>query len=366
MKAVTQQENPAALSISLAHIALRATGLALLMVLGSALMLTFIVGYFGYRYLHQISAASNRTPSELILLAKSAISVAPREKNPTFLILGTDTLANRGDIPPLTDTMLLASLNLKTGVTHLLPLPRDIWHEAYKTKINALYAYGLERYPSEPARFPREVLQEMTGVPIEYTIVLDMAILSNLVDTLGGVSVSVPTSFVDNLFPNPGVDITNERDPKKLYKTVTFTKGTEIMSGERFLEFIRSRHSDSVEGTDLARSQRQQVALGALLRAITNRSLLKRPTTLGQLFSFYEDSLAASLPLNDIASIVKALVMNSVTNVTVESQAFSVQSSTNPGVLIHPDVKRTNNYWVYQISDQALFREEAGLALDTL
>jgi len=366
MKAVTQQELSEPQPFSLVRVAVKATALAVALVLGSFVVLGMIAAIFGYRYLSQIADTSGKTPSDLITLVKATAAAAPRETNPVFLLLGTDTLTTRGDIPPLTDTMLLASLDLKTGSLRLLPLPRDIWNEAYKTKINALYAYGLDRNPDKPEQFPHEVLQEMTGVPIDYTIVIDMNTLSELVDSLSGIAVPVPTSFIDDFFPNPEVDISTERDPKKLYKTVTFVKGTETMSGERFLEFIRSRHSDSKEGTDLARSERQQIALTALMQSMTESSVLKNPNTLGKLLALYEAELASALPLNDIVGIGKTLAQNSTTGLSVTSQVLSVQSPTKSGVLIHPDARTTNNIWLYTITDQKLFAKEVGLALNTL
>ncbi|NCN82834.1 MAG: LCP family protein [Candidatus Pacebacteria bacterium] len=366
MKPVTQQEPTNLKEFSLATVAVKATALAIAFVVGSLLVLALVAAAFGYRYLQKIGNASNHSPQDLIQIAKTAAAVAPRENNPVFLILGTDSLTTRGDIPPLTDTMLLASLDLKTGTLHLLPLPRDIWNEAYKTKINALLAYGIERYPEKPEQFPEEVIEEMIGIPIDYTVVVAMDTLADLVDTLGGVAVSVPTSFIDTEFPNPDVDITIERDPKKLYKTVSFSKGTETMSGQRFLEFIRSRHSDSEEGNDLARSQRQQIGFAALLQAATQESVVKQPTTIGKLFAFYESAYVTALPLNDIAAIAKAVVENSVSSVTIDSRTLTVRPSVKDGVLLHPDAKKTNNIWLYQITDEKLFREEVGQALNKL
>ncbi len=342
----------------------KATALAIAFVAGSLIMLALIAAAFGYSYLQKIGKESNKSPQELLQIVKTASEVAPRENNPVFLILGTDSLDTRGDVPPLTDTMLLASLDLKTGTLHLLPLPRDIWNEAYKTKINALLAYGIERDAENPVQFPEEVLEEMTNVPIDYTVVIAMDTLAELVDTLGGVSVSIPTSFIDTEFPNSDVDISTERDPEKLYKTISFSKGSETMSGERFLEFIRSRHSDSEEGTDLARAERQQIALAAILQAVTQESIVKDPQTIGKLFAFYETYFASTLPINDIVAIAKAAVENSVSAVTIDSHALTVQPATKGGVLFHPDARTTKNIWLYQIADEQQFQEEVSQALN--
>ncbi|NCN50947.1 MAG: hypothetical protein COU67_00765 [Candidatus Pacebacteria bacterium CG10_big_fil_rev_8_21_14_0_10_44_54] len=363
MKAVTQQELAPPKTFSLKSIVLKATALAIALVIASFLIFGIIAGWFGYRYLVQVADETDRTPKQLFQLAKKLSIVESRKTNPVFLILGSDAIAGRGDVPPLTDTILLVSLDLQSGTAHLLPLPRDIWSDAYKTKINALYAYGFERYPDEPERFPKEVLEEMSNISIDFTVVIDMDSLSELVTILGGVTVNVPNSFVDTLFPIPGVDVTIEQDPNKLYKTVAFAKGEESMSGERFLEFIRSRHSDSAEGTDLARSERQKLAIAAVLRAISDR-LISQPSTLGKLFSFYETRFSTAVPLEDIVAIGKALGEHAVTGLTIESAVLSIQSATESGVLAHPNIKMTNGTWLYQITNQELFQAEVNKALD--
>ncbi|MDA1079262.1 MAG: LCP family protein [bacterium] len=366
MKSATQHTATTETEFSATTVIIKSTALAIAFVTGSFLVLILIASIFGYQYLQKIGSESNKSPQELLQIAKSANEVTPRESNPVFLILGTDSLATRGEVPPLTDILLLASLDLKSGAVHLLPLPRDLWNENYKTKINALLAYGSDRSPDSPEQFPKQVIEEMTNVPIDFTVVLAMDTLAELVDTLGGVAVSIPTSFVDTEFPNPDVDISTERDPKKLYKTVSFSKGTETMSGERLLEFVRSRHSESEEGTDLARNQRQQIAFAAILDAATAESVIKNPSRIGKLFSFYENHFRSALPINDMAAIGKAVLENSVSGVTIESHSLSIQSRTEAGVLVNPDIRTTKNIWLYQITDDKLFREEVGRALQKL
>ena len=49
-------------------------------------------------------------------------------------------------------------------------------------------------------------------------------------------------------------------------ETVVFTEGEETMTGEQALKYMRSRKSGSDQGTDLARGQRQQQVLEALVK----------------------------------------------------------------------------------------------------
>ncbi len=43
----------------------------------------------------------------------------------------------------LTDTIMVASYNLKTNQVYLISIPRDLWLPSFKAKANAIYEIGL-------------------------------------------------------------------------------------------------------------------------------------------------------------------------------------------------------------------------------
>src|SRR5438093_622554 len=45
----------------------------------------------------------------------------------------------------LTDTILIASINIKTNQVFLISIPRDLWLPSLKTKANAVYQIGLSQ-----------------------------------------------------------------------------------------------------------------------------------------------------------------------------------------------------------------------------
>ena len=273
-----------------------------------------------------------------------------------FLILGVDTLANRGDVPPLTDTMMLVSVHTDTGKISMLSLPRDLWSEAYQTKINALYAYGLDRYPGQPEKFPTEVLSEMTGVAIQYPLVISMDHVAEIIDLLGGIEVDVQTGFTDPEFPRSDVDIQTEHDPAVLYKTVTFEPGKQILNGERALEFIRSRHSEGDQGTDVARGQRQQQVIMALVSALRQKKTLTNPVVLGKLYAYYQTNFNHYFPLTQAIALLKVLypVRNQI---EFQQHQLTIYPDDPEGIIYHPPTETTQNIWVYQVRDEQLFQQ---------
>jgi hypothetical protein len=133
-----------------------------------------------------------------------------------ILLLGIN--GKGGGDANLTDSMMLVSLNKNAGKAAMISIPRDLWIESIKAKINTAYHYGGEK-------MVREVVAEITGQPIDYLAIIDFDGFRQVVDTLGGVYVDVKTAFTDTRFPIPGKekDLCNN-DPLYLcrYETISF------------------------------------------------------------------------------------------------------------------------------------------------
>lgn len=327
------------------------------------LLITAIgIGAWSYTKFQKFSQTAGVSFSELRTAFTTGWQQPPLTTNgyKNFLLLGVDSLSGRGDVPPLTDTMMLISLNLDNGKIITLPFPRDLWSEKYKTKINALYYYGFDRYPDNPAKFVKETLEELTAVTIHHTLVLSLDQLEELIDLVGGVNLDIPVGFVDEKFPRPGVDITIERDPKILYQTITFEPGQQTLTGEKALQYIRSRHSDGDEGTDLARGERQQLVIKALFSQLMKpKQYLENPALAGQLYQFYEQNFAEVLPLTELIATTKKLAPIRAEITITGHQLSTTKDNPRTGVLTNPKPSYLyQNQWVYIITDEELFKQE--------
>jgi len=275
-----------------------------------------------------------------------------------FLILGTDKLSGREGNPELTDTILLVQLDFQNGQIKTLSLPRDLYHEDYQTRINALYFYGQEKYPEEPDKFPREVLEQMTGLKIDQSLVLSIEDLGELIDLVDGIEIDVPVAFSDPSFPVPGVDVSQVSDPKILYKEISFAVGQQEMDAQKALEYVRSRYSEGDEGTDEARAMRQQLVLEALFKKILS---LRSPEKLGQLYRFYLDRFAKYLSLEEInplaSSYLAYLEKNSTGALNFKKHQLSIYPADQEGVIYNPPLWQTKQQWLYKIKDQDKFYE---------
>ena len=268
------------------------------------------VGFYAYSQAQLFSQAAQQPLSTIIETAKIGWKTTPVSTNSrvNILVLGTDQLANRGSSTTLTDTMLVASINLNTAQVSLLPIPRDLWLPDYQTKINALYVYGNERFPGHPEQFPAQVVSQLLNIPIHHTVTLNLETVGQIIDQVGGIDVEIKEGFVDPEFPRSDVDIQKVHDPAKLYMTVEFKAGIEHMNGERALQFIRSRHSTGDQGDDVARSQRQQQVISALITTLKKPGFYKDVARAGRLYHFYNQEFGQTLPMTELIGIGKRLI----------------------------------------------------------
>lgn len=247
---------------------------------------------------NQILALNNRT--NILILGKAG------EGNPA---------------PDLTDTIILASIshNPDPQVT-LVSLPRDIWIKALRTKLNSIYYWGNQRQDGGGLVLAKSVTEDIVGVPIHYAVVVNFSGFKNIIDTLGGIEVDVKKGFIDKKFPIPGKE--NDEcngDEKYLcrYETIEFQKGLQTMDGETALKYARSRQSEDLEeGTDLARSARQQLILKSLKEKALSRQTLTSPRLIMQLIKEVERIIETDLNNNTLAILARRALQsrNSINN----------------------------------------------------
>lgn len=196
----------------------------------------------------------------------------------------------------LTDTIILASINMKDKQVSLLSIPRDT---AYPLgggrfeKINAVQAYAEQDYPGEGARRAADALAKLLEIDIHHVVRIDFSGFARFVDAIGGVDVTVERSFVDPQFPTP-----DDR-----WTMVSFKKGPQHFSGDEALTFARSRHGNNGEGSDFARSHRQQLIMMAIREKLLSLNTLTDPTKLSALYSVVSTHIQTDLTLWDMLQL---------------------------------------------------------------
>lgn len=345
------QKTPTAASIFL-----KATLLAISIAFIMLLVTAFAVGIWGFTRVQSFFTASGLSYAQTKEIITNGIIREPQHTNgvTTILLLGLDSLKTRPGSPQLTDTMMLVFINYDQSTITTLPLPRDIWSPEYQTKINALYHYGQERYPEEPERFTREVLSELTGTEIDYTVVITLEQVGTIIDMLGGVTVTIPQAFTDTQFPRTDVDVTVVTDPELLYETVSFDVGEQTLTGERALQYMRSRKSGDDQGDDTARGARQQLIVESLVATAQSERVLSNLTLIGELVKYYQNTFSKHISLSEGISIAWKLLQQPQ-NFTIISKSIPILPKDGNGLLSNPPIRKYA-LWVYEITDKEAFK----------
>jgi polyisoprenyl-teichoic acid--peptidoglycan teichoic acid transferase len=183
--------------------------------------------------------------------------------------------------PGLADSIMVVSINRDLGMVSVLSLPRDLW--VYIAghgidKLNTAHFYG-ER-DTDPditgASLLTETIRYNLGVEIDYYARINFRGLKDIVDTLGGLTITVDCALQDWKIIDPEGDKHDEDN----WELFTLWGGVHQLDGETALWYARSRRTSS----DLDRSRRQQDILRAMWRTFQRRGLLNDLPTLYQHF----------------------------------------------------------------------------------
>lgn len=192
----------------------------------------------------------------------------------------------------LTDTIILVSVDKQNKQVGMLSIPRDT---AYPLgggrfeKINSLQAYAEQDHPGEGAQRASKALGELLDVPVDHYVKVDFRGFQALIDALGGVEVTVERSFTDPQYPTAD----------KKWKTVSFKRGKQTMDGETALMYARSRHGSNGEGSDFARSKRQQILIMAIRNKMLSLGTLADPKKLANIYTAVSKHVQSDLSVWD-------------------------------------------------------------------
>lgn len=223
----------------------------------------------------------------------------------------------------LTDTIILATLKLPQTKNEelkvsLISIPRDLvaYIPGYDyRKINSAYAYGEADDKNQGSRLTLQTVEKIIGKSIPYYALVDFDGFKKIVDDLGGVEIDVERQFTDSLYP----------DGKDGYiAPLTFEAGKQKMDGDRALKYVRSRHGNNSEGTDFARSVRQQKILKAVKDKVFSLKVLTNLSTINNLLDDFADHLRTNIQPHEIKrlyDLTKNLNSNNITATPIDVES---------------------------------------------
>lgn len=275
--------------------------LAVILVLGGILFAYKIFSAGGKVFLGKENHSILNQIKELILPTSAAPEIETQDRINILLIgiRGTGQNKDEGGGIYLADTIIVLSIKPKTQEVAMLSVPRDLWvslGDSGQAKINAAYAYGLKNDKQEGgAQLLSQAVGDVTGLTMDYYIVIDFAGFEKAIDTLGGIDVNVDQSFTDYFYPTLNYE----------YQTLSFQAGPQHLNGDLALKFVRSRHGTNGEGSDFARGRRQQKVLVAAKDKIFSLSTILNPVKVNGLVDSMGDHLLTNLELGQAKKIIQ-------------------------------------------------------------
>lgn len=218
-----------------------------------------------------------------------------------------------GESTGMSDTIIVCSYDPKTQETSMLSIPRDTYvtNGNYKysvyNKINSLYSGG--KTPEKTV----QAVNEITGLDINYYILVDTEALIKLVNLIGGVYFDVP------------VDMNYDDDGQDLH--IHLTKGYQKLTGDQVEQVVRFRHNN--DGTsyppeygdeDYGRMKTQRNIITEIAKQTIK---LKNITEIKNILNIMKEDIKTNVNFNSIMDYVPYAV-----NVDMST----IKTSQLPGV----------------------------------
>ena len=257
-------------------------------------------------------------------LREQLVSVEPQQ--PFYmLLLGVDKSEGRaeewGDSTAnfRADTIILARIDPPAQKVTLVSIPRDTLVSMGShgdQKINSAYSYG-------GAAYMVEVVSEFAGVDISHYAEIDFEQFTTIVDTIGGIEVTLPVDVVDEQYAN-----------------INLSAGTHQIDGATALALCRSRHAyDAYGGGDFYRAANQRMVIAAIVKKV----LQQDPLTMAGTVSELAESVITDFTVVDIVGLASQFQ-----NLDVDNSIYSGQCPTISQYI--------NSLW-YEIPDEDAWRE---------
>jgi LCP family protein required for cell wall assembly len=184
----------------------------------------------------------------------------------------------------LTDSIMVASIDISTKKLTLVSVPRDLWVEYNGSymKINAVYPLG-------GMDGLQQVVQNVMGITINQQVLINYAAFKDMIDAVGGID----------------IDITSP-DPRGIYDPMVgfqIANGEQHLDGTQALLLARSRNDPTYDGRiayglpngDFDREMYQREMLQALLSKLSSVTTLINPSTLPDILDSFSGNVSTNM-----------------------------------------------------------------------
>jgi LCP family protein required for cell wall assembly len=216
-----------------------------------------------YLYVEEDIAGGLEAKSFDVKLAQKKLDAVIPGEPTTALVLGYDKRVGREAAETgHSDTLMLIRADPDLETVTLLSFPRDLLVEIHGCKNRGPWVSRINNaYAECGSEAALETVRHLTGIPVHYLINVNFRGFTKIVANLGGVWMDVDRRYF------------NDNSGGERYAAIDLKPGYQKLSGQKALDFVRYRHTDS----DLYRLARQQLFVKAVKQRLANFSPLDLP-----------------------------------------------------------------------------------------
>lgn len=276
-----------------------------------------------------------------------------KKENRPIQILLLGTAGGTHDGPNLTDTIMLASVDDKNKKVSIISLPRDLWVQDLQAKINTVYAFGEKSKKGGGIFLVKTVVSKITNQPIDYVLQIDFNGFVKAVDLIGGIDVDVANTFDDYQYPveenredlcrhtlDEATALIATMSPQMVfpcrYAHVHFDNGLQHMNGKTALVFVRSRYAEGIEGSDFARSKRQEKIISAFRQKVFSVGTFLNVGKMIELYNILQDSIDTDIKEEEFDDFIR--LAQKMKGAEFYSIVLDYGDEKSEGLLINPPI----------------------------
>lgn len=209
------------------------------------------------------------------------------------LISGSDT---RGgfDENGRSDVIMVATINPKTSTILLTSVPRDFYVTTACDAADGCMQGALDKITHtgiHGTNTTKRTVEQLLGVEINYTFKVGFDAVTELVDAVGGVDVTVAPGYAVDHFA--------------CMHNLSVHEGVNHLNGEQALAFARERYAYT-EG-DRQRTKNQQLVLMGIVDKITNPSIVQNYSSIMDAMS---NTFSTTMSSSEISDLIKYQINN--------------------------------------------------------
>ncbi len=224
-------------------------------------------------------------------------------------IFGVDSREGELESGTRTDTIIIASINKKSGDIKLVSVYRD----TYLDNTDGVYRKATEAYANGGASLSVNMLNKNLDLDIEDYVTVDFEAVIEVVDELGGVEVTLDDEEVYWL--NAYLVETSEVTGRS-YTEVT-SAGTQTLTGIQAMAYCRIRYTT---GWDYKRTERQRTVLSQILVKAQQKGVTGVISVVNNMLPY----IYTSLDNTELISLATGIAKYNI----VDSQGFPFENTT--------------------------------------